>query len=548
MSPETILNLPLVNKGTAFTQKERDDLGLNGFLPTHVLTVEEQIARTYQNFSSQRTPLDKYVFLMGVMNRNELLFYQFVLQYATEVLPIIYTPTVGEAAIRYSQIYFRQRGLYLAYPLMHRMEEVLSHYPRKDVQVIVVTDGERILGLGDQGIGGITIPVGKLSIYTLFGGIHPAKALPILLDVGTNNQTLLNDPLYLGWRQPRLVGDKYDQFVDVFIKAVKKTFPKVLLQWEDFGKNNARPLLDRYRKKLLSFNDDIQGTASVGVGALLSICAKKKQKLIDHKFAILGAGSAGTGIADALVFAMQHEGISREAAIQKIFIVDRDGLLSEEMGELSHEQRQYVKGRKTFAEWNVVNPQYISMQEVIAHVHPTVLIGVSGQTGAFTQPMIETMAKFVKEPVIFPLSNPTSKAEATPQELLTWTKGKAIIATGSPFPPAEFENHLYHIGQCNNVYIFPGVGTGALAAEAKEVTDGMFLTASHILASFSPYVGDARASIFPPIVDVRKISRAIAIGVAKKAIEEGVSSIAVSEVEKRVSEIMWEPHYPTYSK
>lgn len=548
LPPETILNLPLVNKGTAFTQEERDELGLNGFLPTHVLTVEEQIARTYQNFHAQRTPLEKYVFLMGILNRNELLFYQFVSKYATEILPIIYTPTVGDAAIHYSQIYFRQRGLYLSYPLMHRIEEILACYPRQDIQVIVVTDGERILGLGDQGIGGITIPVGKLSIYTLFGGIHPAKTLPILLDVGTNNPALLNNELYLGWRHERLVGEEYNQFIDMFVRAVKKRFPKVLLQWEDFGQTNARPLLDRYRETLLSFNDDIQGTAYVSLGAILSVLKGKKQKLSEQKIAILGAGSAGTGIADALVFAMQSEGLSQEAARDKIFLVDRNGLLNEEMQELLLAQKPYAKSIKTFADWNVVNPQFISMQDVVLNVHPTVLIGVSGQTGAFTQTIIEGMARFVKEPIIFPLSNPTSKAEATPSEILTWSKGKAIIATGSPFAPVEFKNKIYHIGQCNNVYIFPGLGAGSLAAEATQITEGMLLCASHILASFSPYKGDARASIFPPIADVRKISRAIAIGVAKKAIEEGVSPISSSEVETRVSNIMWEPQYPIYTK
>jgi malate dehydrogenase (oxaloacetate-decarboxylating) len=548
LSPETILNLPLVNKGTAFTQEERDLLGLNGFLPTHILTAEEQIARTHQNLHAQRTPLEKYVFLMGILNRNELLFYQFVSKYATEILPIIYTPTVGEAAIHYSQIYFRQRGLYLSYPLMNKMDEILAHYPHQDIQVIVVTDGERILGLGDQGIGGITIPVGKLSIYTLFGGIHPAKTLPILLDVGTNNPALLNNEFYLGWRHERLVGEEYNKFIDLFVHAVKKRFPKVLLQWEDFGQTNARPILDLYRKKLLSFNDDIQGTAYVSLGAILSVLHGKKEKLSEQKIAILGAGSAGTGIADALVFAMQNEGLSKDAAIERIFLVDRNGLLNEEMQGLFPSQKPYAKQVKTLAKWTVANPQFISMKEVVHNAHPTVLIGVSGQPGAFTQEIIEEMARFAKEPIIFPLSNPTSKAEATPTEILNWTKGKAIVATGSPFTPVEYENKIYNIGQCNNVYIFPGLGTGALAAEAREITDGMFLCASYILASLSPYKGDSTASIFPPIADVRKISREIALGVAKKAIEEGVSSIPISEVEKKVSAIMWEPHYPTYTK
>lgn len=544
MSPETILNLPLINKGTAFTQKERDELGLNGFLPTHVLSVDEQIERTYHNFQMIRTPLEKYVFLMGIMNRNELLFYQFVARYSVEILPIIYTPTVGEAAIHYSQIYFRQRGLYLSYPLMDRLEEILSHYPRQDVQVIVVTDGERILGLGDQGIGGITIPVGKLSIYTLFGGIHPARTLPILLDVGTNNPELLNNPLYLGWRQPRLMGEAYDQFIDRFVTSVKKVFPKALLQWEDFGKNNARRLLDRYRQKLLSFNDDIQGTAAVSVGAIFAVIQRKAQKLKDQKIAILGGGSAGVGIADALVFAMEKEGLSNLEAKERILIVDQAGLIHEEIDR----KHPYSKKRTCFSDWTLPNPHHISMFDVIKNGHPTILIGVSGQTGAFTQEMVETMCHFVETPVIFPLSNPTSKAEATPTEILHWSKGKAVIATGSPFAPVEYGGKMHHIGQCNNVYIFPGVGTGALAAESVEVTDGMFLAASQVLASFSPHLQDANASIFPPISDVRRISRAVALGVAKQAIYEKVSQLSIAQVEKNISEIMWEPHYPVYTK
>jgi malate dehydrogenase (oxaloacetate-decarboxylating) len=427
---------------------------------------------------------------------------------------------------------------------MDRLEEILSYYPRQDVQVIVVTDGERILGLGDQGIGGITIPVGKLSIYTLFGGIHPARTLPILLDVGTNNPELLNNPLYLGWRQPRLTGDAYDQFIDRFVTAVKKVFPKALLQWEDFGKNNARPLLDRYRQKLLSFNDDIQGTAAVSVGAIFSVIFRKQEPLKDQKIAILGGGSAGVGIADALVFAMEKEGISSHEAKERILIVDRDGLLHEELDP----KHPYSKKRTFFANWTLPNPHHISMLDVIRNAHPTILIGVSGQTGAFTQEMVETMCRFVEVPVIFPLSNPTSKAEATPAEILNWSKGKAIIATGSPFAPVEYGGKTHHIGQCNNVYIFPGVGTGSLAAEAKEVTDGMFLAASKVLASFSPHLQDVNASIFPPISDVHRISRAIALGVAKQAICEKVSHLSIAQVEKNISEIMWEPHYPMYTK
>lgn len=547
LPPEEILNRPLINKGTAFTQEERDLLGLNGFIPNHVATVDEQIRRTYQNFQKHRTPLGKYVFLMGILNRNEHLFYQFVNRYVTEMVPIIYTPTVGEAAVNYSQIYFRLRGLYLSYPNRDKIDEILSRYPQKDIQVIVVTDGERILGLGDQGIGGMTIPIGKLSLYTLFGGIHPEKTLPILLDVGTNNTELLKNDLYLGWRHPRLAGEEYDQFVDQFIQSVKKRFPKVLLQWEDFGKDNARRLLDKYRNKILSFNDDIQGTAAVTLGAVLAAVQVKKEKLTEQRFAILGGGSAGTGIADALVLSMKNEGLSEEEAFNRVYIIDIDGLIYYRTKHVNDAQKPYVKSKELLKDWEILNFEFISMMDVVRNVHPTVLIGVSGQSGAFTKEMIEEMARLVNRPIIFPLSNPTSKAESTPGELIQWSDGKAIIATGSPFPPVEFKGKTYHIGQCNNVYVFPGVGTGSLAADAKSVTHTMFLEASKVLASYSPSFKDATASLFPPLDEVRNVCRTIAIAVAKKAVEDGVSDGSPSEMEERVDKIMWEPRYPTYT-
>lgn len=546
LPPEEILNLPLINKGTAFTQKERDAFGLHGFLPTHVATVEEQILRTYENFHKKDSPLEKYVFLMGVMNRNEMLFYQFISKYPSEILPIIYTPTVGDAAVNYSQIYFRQRGLYLSYPLMDKMDEIFSYYPRKDIQVIVATDGERILGLGDQGIGGMTIPVGKLNLYTLFGGIHPAKTLPIFLDAGTNNPDLLNNELYLGWRHPRLQGEQYDRFIAQFVKSVKKWFPKAILQWEDFGRGNARRILDGYRFALPSFNDDIQGTAAVTLGALLAAARGSRKKLSDQRIAILGGGSAGTGIADALVMAMEHEGLSHQEALDRIFIVDQEGLITYKTSQVFDAQKPYVKSEEMVHGWKVVHQDWISMMDVIKNAAPTILIGVSGQGGAFTQTMIQEMARFCKEPIIFPLSNPTSKAEATPQDLIEWTQGKAVIATGSPFAPISFGGKMYVIGQCNNVYVFPGIGAGVVAVGATQISDAMLLEAAEILASFSPILKDRSASLFPEVRDVRKVCRAIAIGIGKKAIHEGLSEVSLADVEKKVDAIMWEPKYPTY--
>ncbi len=543
-----ILNNPLLNKGTAFTQQERDELGLNGLLPSHVSTLEEQIERSYKNFSRRRTPLGKYNFLIAMMSRNELLFYQFVSRYPAEMLPYIYTPTVGEAAVQYSSIYFHQKGLYVSYPLKDKIDEIIDNCPLERVDVIVVTDGERILGLGDQGIGGMTIAVGKLSLYTLFGGVHPSHTLPILLDAGTNNEDLIKDKLYLGWKHPRIAGDEYDDFIDRFIKAVKKRYPKVLLQWEDFGKNNARRLLDHYRKKILSFNDDIEGTGAVALSALIAAVKVAKGKLADQKIAILGGGSAGTGIADMIVKALVDEGLSFEEACHRIYIVDIDGLIHFNSPHIYESQRPYVQPRSAIENWKIANSSYISLEDVVANAHPTILIGVSAQGGAFTKEMIEEMMRHHDRPIVFPLSNPTSKAECTPEELIEWTKGKAIIATGSPFQPVHFQDKTFHIGQCNNVYIFPGVGLGALAAQATHLTDAIFLEAARTLAASSPAIKDPTASLFPKIEEVRGVSRKVALAVAKKALSEGLSSLSLPTIEERIEALVWNPSYPHYSK
>lgn len=541
-----ILNHPLWNKGTAFTQAERDALGLNGLLPSHISSVEEQIERSYKNFSRRRTPLGKYNFLISMLSRNELLFYQFVTRYASEMLPFIYTPTVGEAAVQYSSIYFHQRGLYVSYPLKEQMEEMIENCPLKDVEVIVVTDGERILGLGDQGIGGMTISVGKLSLYTLFAGIHPAKTLPILLDVGTNNQDLLKDKLYLGWRHARISGKEYDEFIEAFVKAVKKRYPKALLQWEDFGRGNARRLLDQYRKKILSFNDDIEGTGAVTLSAIMAAASASKQKFKDQKVAILGGGSAGTGIADMIVKALIEEGLSEKEARGRIYLIDVDGLLHFNSPRVYDSQRPYLQPRTAIEAWKIANAEFISLQDVVNNAHPTILIGVSAQGGAFTKEIIEEMLKYTKRPIVFPLSNPTSKAECTPQELIEWTEGQAIIATGSPFQPVQYKGKSYHIGQCNNVYIFPGVGLGALAAEASHLTDSIFLEAARTLSAASPALKDPTASLFPAIEEVRGVSRKVALAVAKKAIEEKLSNLSMKEIEERMRTLSWEPRYPQY--
>lgn len=542
-----ILQNPRLNKSTAFTQEERDFLGLNGLIPSHISSVEEQLKRCYQNFNKKRTPLGKYIFLNSLLNSNEFLFYQFISLYPSEMLPYIYTPTVGEAAVQFSHIVSDHRGLYLSYALEDKIEEIIENFNEPNVKIIVVTDGERILGLGDLGVGGMTIPVGKLCLFTLFGGIHPDQTLPILLDVGTNREELLQDDLYLGWRHPRIKGADYDRFIDRFVQAIQKKYPKVLLQWEDFGKENARRLLNRYRGKILSFNDDIQGTAAVSLAAILAGLKEIKQKLTDQKIAILGAGSAGTGIADLLVQAMVAGGLSQEEAAGRIYMVDRNGLIH--FNSPPHHLDgpfPYVQPHHHLTNWKAANFDHITMEEVIINAQPTILIGVSAQSGAFTQSCVEKMLSYTKRPIIFPLSNPTSKAEATPQELIEWTKGQAIIATGSPFMPVLFEGKTYKIAQCNNVYIFPSMGLGALAAEASQITSGMFLQAAETLASLSPALKDPTASLFPDISEVRSITRKIAAAIAQKAIEDKVSSIDPSTIQERIEKLIWKPSYPRF--
>ncbi|MBI3508621.1 MAG: NAD-dependent malic enzyme [Chlamydiia bacterium] len=534
---------PMHNKGTAFSERERKLFHLHGLLPPHVSTVEEQISRLYENIQHRKTPIGKYQFLRDLMGRNMILFYQFLDRYAEEMLPIVYTPTVGEAALEYSQLYVQPKGLYLSYPQAKKIDAIFKQYPYRDVQVIVVTDGERILGLGDQGIGGMTIPVGKLSLYTLFGGIHPSKTLPILLDVGTNNPQLLQNRLYLGWHHKRLIGKQYAAFVHLFVQAVKKYFPKALLQWEDFGQANARPLLERYRKKILSFNDDIQGTSAVTLGGLNAALQITKQKLTEQKIVIFGAGSAGTGIADGLVLEMMEQGLSRQQAAAHIYLISIDGLIHFSTKEVYESQKLYVKTHADLKGWKI-SGEKITLMDVVRNAHPSILIGVSAQGGAFTKEIVQEMARHIKRPIIFPLSNPTAKSECTPQEALEWTEGRAILATGSPFEGVCYKNKQYQIGQCNNVYIYPGMGAGAVACEAKEVTDRMFLAAAKTLALYSPALKDPTASLFPPIAKVREISRHIAIAVAKQAIREKVSRMKNSQLTKKVDELMWEPHYP----
>ena len=461
----------------------------------------------------------------------------------------MYTPTVGDASLDYSNLYSQSRGVYISYDLKDRMQDILDNISAPQIDVIVVTDGSRILGLGDVGIGGMTIPIGKLSLYTLFGGIHPQRTLPILLDVGTDNQNLLNDPLYLGSKHPRIKGQQYDDFIEMFIQKIVKKYPEVLLQWEDFSKNHARPLLDCYRNRLCSFNDDIQGTAAVALAAILSALKATQEKLSDQKIAILGGGSAGLGIADYLVKAMKIQGLTDKEIYSKFYIVDIYGLIHTNLQGADEHQKPFAQNYASISLWDVKNPNYISLEDVITHAHPTILLGVSAQPQTFTQSIVEKMTSYCKRPIIFPLSNPTSRAEADPKDIVAWSQGKAIVATGSPSSAVEYKQELIPIAQCNNVYIFPGVGLGVIASKATCVPDEVFLKAATVLSEYAPILKNPKASIFPSLKDLRKIARHIGVEVARYIIDNRFSRVKnTDDVEKLVDSHIWMPDYPTIKR
>lgn len=544
-----LLRDPLLNKGTAFTDEERDAFNLHGLLPPHVGTLEGQIDRRLKAFRAEQTAFEKYVFLRGLQDSNETLFYALVGAHLEEMLPIVYTPTVGEACERFSERWSKPRGLFVSWPQRDRIEKMLAD-PRLDrTQVIVVSDGERILGLGDQGAGGMGIPIGKLSLYTACAGLHPATTLPIFLDVGTDNEARLADPLYVGWRHERVRGAEYDEFIEHFVTAVTQRWPKVLLQWEDFARGNARRLLEKYRDRLCTFNDDIQGTAAVAAGTLLSAIQATGGTLRDQRIVIFGAGTAGIGIANLLLHIMMGEGMSEEEARGHFFAVDRPGLLVDDQPELLDFQRPFAQPRAAVADWSRSGPNaVIDLLDVMNRAKPTTLIGVSGQPGAFSEAAVKAMARGVPRPVIFPLSNPTSRSEATPQDLYAWTEGRAIIGTGSPFPPIEKDGALYKTDQTNNSYIFPGVGLGVLAVGATRMTDSMFEAAARALASVSPARSDATRSLLPPVTELRDVARIVARAVARTARDEGqCPSIDDAQIDARIERMMWKPTYRPYT-
>ncbi|EGR3362080.1 TPA: NAD-dependent malic enzyme [Vibrio parahaemolyticus] len=543
-----LMATPLLNKGSAFSAEERSSFNLEGLLPETTETIQEQVERAYQQYKSFESDMDKHIYLRNIQDTNETLFYRLVQNHISEMMPIIYTPTVGAACENFSNIYRRGRGLFISYPNRDRIDDLLNNAANHNVKVIVVTDGERILGLGDQGIGGMGIPIGKLSLYTACGGISPAYTLPIVLDVGTNNPQRLADPMYMGWRHPRITGPDYDAFVEEFIQAVQRRWPDALIQFEDFAQKNAMPLLDRYKDRICCFNDDIQGTAAVTVGSLLAACKAAGTQLSKQRITFLGAGSAGCGIAEAIIAQMVSEGISDEKARSQVYMVDRWGLLQEGMPNLLDFQQRLVQKHSNTKEWENEGNGF-SLLDVMRNAKPTVLIGVSGAPGLFSQEVIEEMHKHCKRPIVFPLSNPTSRVEATPNDIIRWTNGEALVATGSPFDPVVHEGRTYPIAQCNNSYIFPGIGLGVLAVNAKRVTDEMLMESSRALATCSPLAINGRGALLPPLEEIHLVSKKIAFAVAKKAIEQGVAlEITDEALNDAIDQAFWQPVYRRYKR
>src|ERR1700751_3430629 len=542
-----LLDIPIWNKGTAFDEAERAAFGLRGLLPPHIESLEQQSIRAYEAFKAKTTDLERHIYVRQLQDTNETLFYRLLLNHVEEMLPIVYTPTVGLACQQFSHIYRRPRGLIISYPLRDSISEILQNRPNREVDVIVVTDGERILGLGDQGVGGLGIPIGKLSLYSLIGGIYPSRTLPIILDVGTNNQERLNDPEYLGWRHERITGEEYLDFVDRFVQAVKQELPNTCLQWEDFATPNARPLLVRYQNDLLTFNDDVQGTAAVALGAAIGASKVAGKKIKDHRIVFVGAGSAAIGVADYLRIAMVEEGLSEKEARARFWIVDKNGLLKNGRRDLSDEQRVYARDRNEVVGWPRNQYGQIGLAEVISKIDATILIGLSNVKGMFSEGIVRELARKTDRPIIFPLSNPTSHSEAEPADLLAWTEGRALVATGSPFAPGKYDGRAIEIAQCNNGFIFPAVGLGVVGSRARRVTDKMLLAAARALGNHSPALHDSAGSLLPRLNTIREVALDIACAVGTKAQEEGLAPAWEPQaLRKKLIESQWLPEYTKY--
>ncbi len=538
---------PGLNKGTAFTEEERTIFGLHGLLPPHIGTLEDQRERRKKALDNEPTAFGKYSLMRDLQDNDETLFYSLIAHHVEELLPVVYTPAVGEGCQRFSEIWRKPRGLFISYPERRLMDQMLANPRYDDIRCIVVSDGERILGLGDQGAGGMGIPIGKMALYTALGGVPPQHCLPILLDAGTDNQALLDNPIYVGWQHPRVRGQEYDNFIEAFVCAVQRRWPNILLQWEDFAGENALRLLDRYRDRLCTFNDDVQGTAAVTTGTLLAAVHATGVPLRDQRIAMFGSGSAGVGIIHLLIAAMREDGLTEAEARQRIYAFNRHGLLVEGDASLRASQVPLARTRDEVAGWTLSGPGPISLLDAVRNAHITVLCGTSTQPGAFTEDIVRAMATHTMHPVILPLSNPTSKSEAAPADLLSWTGGRALIGTGSPFSPVEIDGRTVRISQTNNSYIFPGLALGILVSRARRVTDAMFMAAAKTLASLSPALADPSAPLLPPIGDSRRVGLAVAEAVARQAIAEGLSPLDdPSTLEDELRNYVWEPLYRPY--
>lgn len=537
---------PVYNKGSAFTEEEREALDLWGLLPEHVSTIEEQCQRVLESYSRKNAPLERYLYLLGLLDRNETLFYRVLLENLEEMLPYVYTPTVGEASKTFSHIFRRLRGLFVSANRISLIDRILSNAPFSNIHLIVVTDGERILGLGDQGVGGMTISIGKISLYVAGGGIHPALCLPVCIDVGTNNENLQKDSLYIGLKHRRLEGEEYDFVIEEFVKGVRRNFPHAILQWEDFGKQNALRLLNRYKDRICSFNDDIQGTGAIALSTVYSAMRAKNEKLKDQRYVIFGFGQAGYGIANALVKGMMEEGLTEKESKERIFPVDKDGLILEGM-KTDEYQKPFEKDRETVVGWKFEKEGFIGLKDTVVNSKATVLIGTSGVGGSFDEEILKALAKNCEVPLILALSNPTSKSECTPEMAFKATNGKCLIATGSPFLPVKVNGEERFISQCNNMYIFPGIGLGAIVAMTPKITDEMFIHSAKQVAEMVTPEELRKGKLLPDIKNIRKVSEMVAFIVAKTArdLEVGVRG-SDERLLEMVRNSMWNPEYLPY--
>lgn len=543
-----LLTIPQLNKGTAFTQEERLAFGLLGKLPHRIETLEEQVRRAYLQYASYKSRLQQNIYLNNLHDKNQILFYKLVSDHLSEMLPTIYTPIVGTAVKRFSHEYRQPRGLYISHFEKHRMEEIISNRSNPDIDLIVVTDGEGVLGIGDQGIGGMDIPVAKLMVYTLCGGIDPTRTLPVFIDVGTNNEELLQDPLYLGCQHPRIGVQEYDDFILTFVTQIKKNFPQAFLHWEDFGRNNARRILDSFQDKICTFNDDIQGTGAVALAALLTACHITKLPLRDNRIIVFGAGTAGTGVSDQIVEAMLRQGLSKEEAYDRFWLIDKQGLLIEDDLELTNEQKLYARSSQDIQNWTYsgLTP---SLLDTIREIKPTILIGCSAQSKAFSEEIVKLMSSSCERPIILPLSNPDEKCEADPADLIVWSKDKALIATGTPFPPINYENQTREIAQCNNALVFPGIGLGLLSVKATRLSKGMIWAAAETLSQYSSNNFYKTNRLLPSLHEAQLIAKKIAVSVAQAAIDENLASfLPDGDLSKFIEDNFWQPHYLPFKK